>query len=57
MKSEKGLTLLKFTVVCLVLALILGVTAYVALQENGPIDNYVRSKVSNSIQDNTVTNK
>lgn len=54
MKSEKGLTLLKFTVICVVLSLIVGVTAYVALQDNGPVDTYITNKISNNVEENTV---
>ena len=47
MKSQKGLTLLKFVVMIIVLILIASVTVYVALQNDGVVNTQMR-KIENS---------
>ena len=47
MKSQKGLTLLKFVVMIIVLILIASVTVYVALQNDGVVNTQMR-KIENN---------
>lgn len=47
MKSQKGITLLKFVLIIIVLMMLAGVTTYVAFQDNGPIDRLEQNIVNN----------
>lgn len=42
MKSENGMSIVKFLIVIVVLMLLLGVTAYVVIQDNGIYEREVK---------------
>ncbi len=57
MKSQKGLTLVRFVLIILVLILLLGVTIYVAMQQTDEIEEKITNKMNNSVtQDNSAIN-
>lgn len=62
MKSQKGITLLKFVLIIIVLMILAGVTTYVIFDDNGPIDRLEQNIINNlesesEIADNNIENE
>ena len=49
MRSQKGMSLIRFVILMLVLILIIGVTVYVAYLNLDNYENQLKNKVNNSV--------
>lgn len=58
MKSQKGMAIQKFVVLIVALMLLLGVTTYVVMQDNGIYEREVKPLINNQLEEgNTTTQK
>lgn len=55
MKSQKGMAIQKFVVLIVALMLLLGVTTYVVVQDNGIYEREVKPLVNNLVEEANVT--
>lgn len=55
MKSQKGMAMHKFLVLIVALMLLLGVTTYVVVQDNGIYEREVKPLVNNLVEEANVT--
>ncbi|MBQ7410369.1 MAG: hypothetical protein IJW20_03195 [Clostridia bacterium] len=55
MKSQKGMAIQKFVVLIVVLMMLLGVTTYVVMQDNGIYEREVEPLVNNLVEEANVT--
>lgn len=56
MKSQKGMAMQKFVVLIVALMLLLGVTTYVVVQDNGIYEREVKTLINNQLEEvNTTT--
>ena len=58
MKSQKGMAIQKFVLLIVALMLLLGVTTYVVMQDNGIYEREVKPLINNQLEEgNTTTQK
>lgn len=57
MKSEKGMTIQRLVVFIAAMMLLLGVTTYVVVQDNGIYDREIKPLLENSTNTNEVVEK
>lgn len=55
MKSQKGIGLVRLVIFIVAMMLLLGVTTYVVMQENGIYDREVRPVINNYLQEENTT--
>lgn len=51
MKSQKGIGLVRLVILMIVLMLLVGVTTYVVVQDNGPIDRENENLTTNTVEE------
>lgn len=55
MRSQKGIGLVRLVIFIVAMMLLLGVTTYVVMQENGIYDREVRPVINNYLQEENTT--
>lgn len=55
MKSQKGMAMQKFVVLIVVLMLLLGVTTYIVVQDNGIYEREVKPLINNQLEEENTT--